>query len=212
MAEMKKPARFLEEITRCSWRREAEAAASRFVRTASERDVDVTYAVVPSPFGPLLVAGTSRGLVRLGYPHEKIDRVLQEIAARVSPRILEAPDRLDAVRREIDEYFEGRRRHFDLPIDWALTHAFGREVLRATARIPFGEVATYREVAERAGRPRAIRAAGNALASNPIPIVVPCHRVLRSDGTLGGYTGGLDRKRYLLRLEGGLERVAPGGR
>jgi methylated-DNA-[protein]-cysteine S-methyltransferase len=120
----------------------------------------------------------------------------------VSPRVLEAPARLDGVRRQLDDYFEGRRREFDLPIDWALTAGFTRKVLQATARIPFGAVSSYREVATEAGSPRAVRAAGNALGHNPIPIVVPCHRVLRTGGNLGGYTGGLEKKETLLRLEG----------
>jgi methylated-DNA-[protein]-cysteine S-methyltransferase len=117
--------------------------------------------------------------------------------------VLKAPARLDEARRELDEYFEGERHEFDLPIDWSLTReGFGRRVLQATARIPFGEVSTYRGVATEAGSPRAVRAAGNALGANPLPVVVPCHRVLRTGGGLGGYTGGLDKKEHLLRLEG----------
>jgi methylated-DNA-[protein]-cysteine S-methyltransferase len=120
--------------------------------------------------------------------------------------VLEAPARLDEVRRELEEYFEGRRDHFDVDIDWSLTTGpFTRKVLQATARIPFGEVSTYSRIAAKAGSPRGARAAGNALGSNPIPIVVPCHRVLHGDGGLGGYTGGLDRKVLLLTLEGVLE-------
>jgi methylated-DNA-[protein]-cysteine S-methyltransferase len=119
--------------------------------------------------------------------------------------VLEAPSRLDAVRRELDEYFSGRRLEFDLPIDWSLTAGFTQRVLRATARIPYGSVSTYREMASAAGNARAVRAAGNALGANPIPIVVPCHRILRTGGALGGYGGGLPRKEFLLRLEGALE-------
>ena len=118
--------------------------------------------------------------------------------------MLEAPARLDPVRRELDEYFEGRRTSFDVPIDWSLTRGFTRGVLQATARIPFGEVGTYASVAGEAGSPRAVRAAGNALGANPMPVVVPCHRVLRTGGALGGYTGGIERKEFLLRLEGRL--------
>jgi methylated-DNA-[protein]-cysteine S-methyltransferase len=135
---------------------------------------------------------------------EPLDEQLDELAVRISPRILRAPARTDAVRRQLDAYFEGRRRAFELPIDWRLVRGFAGDVLRATARIPFGQVSSYREIAVEAGSPRAYRAAGNALGSNPIPIVVPCHRVLHAGGGLGGYTGGLDRKRFLLRLEGAL--------
>ena len=122
--------------------------------------------------------------------------------ARSDQDALEAPARLDDARRELDEYFDGQRTGFDLPIDWALTRGFTSKVLRATARIGFGETSTYAEVAQRAGSPRAVRAAGNALGANPLPVVVPCHRVLRTGGALGGYTGGLERKEFLLRLEG----------
>lgn len=174
-------------------------------RAAREGLLDVAYARVDSPLGPLTVAATPRGLVRLAYPDE--EGVLEELALRLSPRVLEAPGRLDQVRRELEEYFEARRHRFEVPIDWELTVGFGRRVLRATARIPFGSVATYREVAAKAGNRRATRAAGNALGRNPVPIVVPCHRVVRTGGGLGGYTGGLDRKAALLRLEGVLDDV-----
>ncbi len=187
------------------------ASAGLVERARQERLVDVAYASVDSPLGPLLVAATPAGLVRLSYSDQGGDRVLQELAGRVSPRVVEAPGALDEVRRELDEYFAGRRRGFAVDVDLALAEGFTRRVLRATSRIPFGSVATYRQVAGRAGNPRASRAAGNALGSNPIPIVVPCHRVVHSGGGLGGYTGGLERKRYLLALEGALER-APSGR
>jgi methylated-DNA-[protein]-cysteine S-methyltransferase len=150
---------------------------------------------------------TRRGLLRLAYPANDFDTVLEDMAARVSPRIMEAPARLDGARRELDEYFEGRRRRFDLPLDWQLIHGFGVAVLRQTSRIPYGQVSTYRDVATRAGSPLAARAAGNALGANPIPIIIPCHRVLHSGGGLGGYTGGLDKKELLLKLEGSM----PGG-
>jgi methylated-DNA-[protein]-cysteine S-methyltransferase len=169
-------------------------------RAAAEGLLDVAYATVDSPLGPLLVAATPRGLVRLSYGAE--GQVLEDLAGRVSPRILEAPARLDEVRRELDEYFDGHRSEFDLPIDWSLTRGFTGKVLRATAQIDFGKTSTYAEVAGRAGSPRAVRAAGNALGANPIPVVVPCHRVLRTGGALGGYTGGVERKEFLLRLEG----------
>jgi methylated-DNA-[protein]-cysteine S-methyltransferase len=171
-------------------------------RAAEEGLLDVAYAVHDSPLGRLTVMVTPRGLVRLSYPGEGVEAQLEELAERVSPRILEAPERTDAVRRQLEDYFSGRRTSFEVPIDWRLVRGFAGDVLRATARIPFGAVSSYREVAAEAGSPNAYRAAGNALGSNPVPIVVPCHRVLHAGGGLGGYTGGLDRKRYLLRLEG----------
>ena len=174
-------------------------------RAADDGLLDVAHSTYDSPVGALTVVVTPRGLVRLSYPGEGIAAVLDELADRVSPRILEAPERTDAVRRQLDDYFDGSRHAFDVPIDWRLVRGFAGDVLRATARIPFGSVSSYREVATEAGSPNAYRAAGNALGSNPIPIVVPCHRVLHADGGLGGYTGGLDRKRFLLRLEGILE-------
>ena len=175
----------------------------RFVERATDDGLlDVAYATVDSPFGPLLVALTPSGLVRLAYPDERHDAVLDDLAARLSPRVLEAPARLAGVRRDLDEYFAGRRRGFRTPIDWSLTSGFGRKVLRATFDIPFGGVSTYREIAAAAGSPNGSRAAGNALGNNPIPIVVPCHRVLRTGGGLGGYTGGVDRKERLLHIEG----------
>ena len=171
-------------------------------RAAVEGLLDVAYATVDSPLGPLMVASTPRGVLRVSYSQFRDDEaVLSELARRVSPRVLEAPARLDGVRRELDEYFEGRRTDFDLPIDWALTRGFTTEVLRATAAVGFGHTTTYAEVADAAGSPRAVRAAGNSLGSNPMPIVVPCHRVLGSDGSLTGYAGGLERKRALLDLE-----------
>jgi methylated-DNA-[protein]-cysteine S-methyltransferase len=178
-------------------------------RAASDGVLDVGYGFADSPLGPLTVIVTGRGLVRLSYAHESVDEQLDDIATRISPRILASPERTDAVRRQLDEYFAGDRRRFDVPIDWRLVQGFSGNVLRATARIPFGAVSSYREVAAEAGSPNAYRAAGNALGSNPIPIVVPCHRVLHSGGGLGGYTGGLERKEYLLRLEGVLEGNDP---
>jgi methylated-DNA-[protein]-cysteine S-methyltransferase len=172
-------------------------------RAAEEGLLDVAYTSVDSPLGPLVVAATPKGLVRVSYTEFRgEDEVLEDLARRVSPRVLEAPARLDGVRRELDEYFEGHREEFETPIDWSYLAGFTREVLRATARIGFGEVSTYAGVAEAAGSPRAVRAAGNALGANPMPVVVPCHRVLRTGGSLGGYTGGLERKEFLLRLEG----------
>ncbi|MDQ3689564.1 MAG: methylated-DNA--[protein]-cysteine S-methyltransferase [Chloroflexota bacterium] len=171
-------------------------------RAAEDGLLDVAYSAYDSPLGPLTVAVTAHGLLRLSYADDAADAQLEEIADRVSPRILLDPVRTDAVRRQLDEYFDGTRHGFDLPIDWRLVRGFAGDVLRATAGIRFGAVSTYRQIATDAGSPNAYRAAGNALGSNPIPIVVPCHRVLHADGGLGGYTGGLDRKRFLLRLEG----------
>jgi methylated-DNA-[protein]-cysteine S-methyltransferase len=174
-------------------------------RAAEEGLVDVAYATVDSPLGGLTVAATPAGLVRVSYDEfRERAAVLEQLAARVSPRVLEAPARLDEIRRELDEYFEGRRTSFGVPIDWSHLAGFTRRVLRRTASIPFGEVSSYAEVAAGAGSPRAVRAAGNALGANPMPVVVPCHRVLRTGGGLGGYTGGTERKEFLLRLEGAL--------
>jgi methylated-DNA-[protein]-cysteine S-methyltransferase len=182
----------MNELERlASLRTDASAAMAAFRRRAADEDLlDVAYAELDSPLGPLTVFVTSA------------DDEVGDVAARLSPRMLADPERTDDVRRELDDYFAGRRQSFDLPLDWSLVRGFAGDVLQATARIPFGSVSTYRDVASEAGSPRAYRAAGNALGSNPIPIVVPCHRVLHSGGGLGGYTGGLDRKRFLLRLEG----------
>jgi methylated-DNA-[protein]-cysteine S-methyltransferase len=180
--------------------------AARFATAAAEEGLlDVAFAQADSPFGRISLAATPRGLVKVGLPNEDLDQFLARLAERISPRVLEAPARLDAARRELDLYFEGRLRKFDLPLDWQLSHGFRRKVLRQTARIPYGRTRSYKEMAERAGSPRAVRAAGSALGSNPIPIVVPCHRVLRSGGALGGYGGGLELKQALLKLEGALE-------
>ncbi len=178
----------------------------------SARLLDIAYATLDTPAGRLLLAATRRGLVRIAYiDHDsELEQTLERLAATVSPRILLAPARLDQPRRELDQYFAGDRRRFELALDWRLTRGFGRRVLRATAGIPFGAVSTYRQVAERAGSPRGSRAAGNALGANPLPIIVPCHRVLHSTGGLGGYTGGLGRKRLLLELERGQQSLDTG--
>jgi methylated-DNA-[protein]-cysteine S-methyltransferase len=174
-------------------------------RAAADGLLDVAYAAVDSPLGPLVVAATPRGLVRVAYTEPgSRDEVLEDLAARVSPRVLEVPARFDEPRRELDEYFAGRRTEFDLPIDWSVLRGFTLKVLRATADIDFGELRSYSDVASAAGSPRAVRAAGNALGANPMPVVVPCHRVVRTGGALGGYTGGVERKEFLLRLEGTL--------
>jgi methylated-DNA-[protein]-cysteine S-methyltransferase len=188
-------------------RADARAAAERLsLSAAAQGAADIAYAPMDTPVGPLLLAATADGLVRLAYVNGGQDPVLEDLARRVSPRIVAAPARLDGARRELEEYFGGRRRRFELPIDWRLASPFARRVLSFTAAIPYGRVSSYAEVAAAAGSPRGSRAAGNALGANPLPIVVPCHRVLRTGGGLGGYTGGLERKRWLLGLEG-----APGG-
>jgi methylated-DNA-[protein]-cysteine S-methyltransferase len=180
----------------------AALSAAVAERAAGAGILDLAYARVDSPLGELLAVSTPDGLVHLGYPNRPLDDQLATLAARISPRIVESPRRLDEVRRELDEYFAGSRRSFELTLDWQLTAGFVQRVLRETARIPFGETRTYGEMAASAGSPQAFRAAGSALGANPIPIVVPCHRVLRSGGGLGGYGGGLEVKRELLELEG----------
>jgi methylated-DNA-[protein]-cysteine S-methyltransferase len=182
-----------------------DAASARLTeRAGGEGLLDVAYATADTPVGPLLVATTPRGLVRAAYPRERPDDVLAELARDVSPRVLESPRELDPVRRELDEYFEGRRHSFDLALDWRLSHGFRCEALKALVGIRYGDTITYSELAQRAGSPRAHRAAGSACGSNPIPIVVPCHRVVRAGGGLGGYGGGVEVKEYLLELEGAL--------
>jgi methylated-DNA-[protein]-cysteine S-methyltransferase len=181
----------------------AEAAARFAERAAAEGAARVAYARVETPFGPATVAATRSGIVAVGLPNRRLDEFLAELSVGVSPRLVEAPGRLDEARRQLEEYFEGQRRSFTLPLDWKLVPGgFYRRVLRATARLPFGATATYGEIAARAGNPRAHRAAGTALGSNPIPILVPCHRIVRAGGDPGNYGGGPEMKRWLLRLEG----------
>jgi methylated-DNA-[protein]-cysteine S-methyltransferase len=170
-------------------------------RAAAEGLLDVAYATADSPFGPLLLAKTPQGLVRIGLPNEDFEPMLADLAGRISPRVLEAPARLDEERRELDDYFAGRRHGFELPIDWQLSHGFHLRARQGIAAIPYGETRTYTDLARGAGNERAVRAAGSACSRNPIPLVVPCHRVLRSDGSLGGYAGGLEMKERLLEME-----------
>lgn len=170
---------------------------------AAQRDglLDLAYRTVDSPVGSLLLAATERGLVRVAYAREDHDAVLQHLADKVSPRILHAPARLDAAARELDEYFSRHRRTFDLPLDWQLSAGFRSTVLHHLPEIGYGQTASYAAVAALAGSPRAVRAVGTACATNPLPVVVPCHRVVRSDGAMGGYLGGVEAKRLLLDLE-----------
>jgi methylated-DNA-[protein]-cysteine S-methyltransferase len=178
------------------------ALHTRLALAAQDEGVlDVAYRIVDSPVGPLLIAATERGLVRVAYASEGHDAVLQTLADRVSPRILYAPERLDTTACELDEYFSGRRREFDLALDWRLSAGFRSTVLHRLPDIAYGHTASYAAVATLAGNPKAVRAVGSACSTNPLPVVVPCHRVVRSDGAMGGYLGGVEAKRVLLALE-----------
>ena len=180
----------------------ADLVDAALARADADGLVDVAWAVEDTPIGPLTLAATPRGLVRVGFGGE--DDMLDELASAVSPRVVHLPGRLDAPRRQLDEYFAGRRRHFDVALDRQLSHGYRRAVLEALSEVPYGQTVSYRDLAERTGNPKASRAVGSAMATNPIPIVVPCHRVLRTGGALGGYGGGLDVKVWLLRFEGAL--------
>lgn len=162
---------------------------------------DVVYRTVDSPVGTLLLAATDQGMVRVAFDREGIDVVLDDLARDLSPRILRAPARLDTAARELDEYFEGRRRAFDLPLDLRLSHGFRRTVLGRLTQIGYGTTASYGQVADAAGNPGAARAVGSACRTNPLPLLVPCHRVVRSDGSIGQYLGGVEAKQLLLRME-----------
>ena len=175
--------------------RELEASAQR------DGVLDIAYRTIDTPVGPLLLAATERGLIRVAYEREDHDKVLELLAAKVSPRILRSPDRLDEAAFEIDQYFSGERRDFDLALDLSLSHGFRQAVQRYLPQIAYGHTQSYADVARFVGNPKAIRAVGTACATNPLPIVIPCHRVIRTDGTLGGYAGGLDAKTLLLQLE-----------
>ena len=178
------------------------ALHTRLAALADEHGlVDVAYRTIDTPVGPLLLAATETGLVRVAFEREDFDTVLESLAQKISPRVLEAPRRLDAVAAEIDEYFAGRRHVFDVPLDYAMSSGFRQIVQRYLPRIGYGRTQSYKEVAELVGNPKAVRAVGTACATNPLPVVVPCHRVLRTDGSLGGYIGGLDAKTTLLTLE-----------
>lgn len=187
---------------------EADAAAMARLRERlleeATRDglLDVAYRTLDSPVGPLLLAATPEGLVRVAFTAEGHDAVLVKLAERVSPRVLHAPRRLDGAARELDEYFARRRREFEVALDLRLARGFRRVVLDRLQDIAYGATASYADVAAAAGSPKAVRAVGTACATNPLPLVVPCHRVVRSDGSLGNYGGGVDAKRALLSLEG----------
>lgn len=180
----------------------ATVRARLAARAAVEGLIDVAFEDHDTPLGRVRVNATPAGVVRVALPVEDADGVLEQLAESVSVRILRASTPVVmAARHELDEYFDGQRRGFDVPLDWRLTKAFRREVLRATAQIPYGTTSTYRKVATLAGRPNAVRAAGSAVATNPLPILIPCHRVLRTDGSIGQYRGGAAAKAQLLDLE-----------
>lgn len=176
---------------------------SRLELAATELgSIDIAYTTIDSPIGALLLAATDHGLVRVAFDREGHDRVLESLATRISPRILRAPARLDLAHRQLDEYFGRRRTRFEIMLDRRLSHGFRGDVQRFLPDIAYGNTQTYAEVAVHVGHPGAVRAVGSACATNPLPVVVPCHRVLRSDGGLGGYLGGVDAKTQLLELEG----------
>jgi methylated-DNA-[protein]-cysteine S-methyltransferase len=179
-------------------------------RAETDGLIDVAYASVDSPYGRLLLARTERGVVKLALPSHRgdaisDDEILGELADKVSPRILEAPARLDDARRQLDSYFEGKLQRFEVPVDWRLSRGFTSRALHAVARIPYGKTRTYTQVAKSAGNVRAVRAAGTACGHNPVPLIVPCHRVIQSGGGIGNYGGGPEMKRSLLTLEGAIE-------
>ncbi len=211
-----KSANHANQLKRMAGRARAEERsrllAGALADAASERGLlDVAIGTVDSPIGWLLVAVTERGLSRVAFEDEDRDAVLRELARGLSPRILESARATQEVRRELDEFFASRRRRFDLAVDLRLVGRFARLTLAATSRIPFGARRTYRQLAEEIGSPRAARAVGNALGSNPIPIVIPCHRVVRTGGALGGYAGGPGRKAALLAFEGWLPETVREG-
>jgi methylated-DNA-[protein]-cysteine S-methyltransferase len=184
-----------------------KALDRRFREAATEAGlVDVSFDVADTQIGPLLLAVTERGLCRISFDPEP-DRETETLARTFGVRVLRAPRELDLVRRELEEYFEGRRRDFDLPLDLRGREGFSRDILERLAKVPYGEVTTYKSLAVEAGNPRAARAVGTIMNRNPIPIVLPCHRVVGSNGSLVGYGGGLERKRLLLDLEAGTPRL-----
>ena len=194
----------IRDLTRSTDARPGQLAGLHArLAAAAQRDgiLDVAYRVIDTPVGSLLVAATETGLVRVAYASENHDAVLQSLADRISPRILAAPSRLDHVARELEEYFGGHRQRFDVPLDWRLSAGFRSTVLHHLPEIGYGHTASYAAVARLAGNPKAVRAVGSACATNPLPVIVPCHRVVRSDGGVGGYLGGAEAKSILLTLE-----------
>ncbi|GAB3409867.1 methylated-DNA--[protein]-cysteine S-methyltransferase [Schumannella luteola] len=184
------------------------ALHARLERAAADEGLDeIAYREIDSPYGSLLLAATAAGLVRVAFALEDHDRVLATLAEKIGPRILRSPARTDAVARQLDEYFAGRRQRFELPLDLRLTAGFRRSVVEHLPHIPFGRTESYAEVATATGSPKAVRAVGTACATNPLPIVVPCHRVVRTDGTIGQYLGGTDAKLALLEFEGARPRA-----
>lgn len=181
---------------------ELERLHQRLAMEASTAGLlEIAYRVLDSPIGPLLIAATELGVVRVAFAGEDHQAVLQNLSDRISPRILRAPGRLDAVATQLDEYFRGQRRIFTLALDWQLSAGFRAEVLHQLPGIDYGHTASYAAVARLAGNPKAVRAVGSACATNPLPVIVPCHRVVRTDGGIGGYLGGVEAKRLLLALE-----------
>jgi methylated-DNA-[protein]-cysteine S-methyltransferase len=185
------------------------AMSGLIARAEGDGLIDVAYAIVDSPYGKLLLARTERGVVKLALPSHRgdvvsDDEVLEELAGKVSPRVLEAPARLDDARRQLDAYFEGRLHRFEVPVDWRLSRGFTNRALHAVARIPYGKTRSYAQIAKAAGNERAFRAAGTACGHNPVPLIVPCHRVIQSGGGIGNYGGGPEMKRSLLAHEGAL--------
>ncbi len=186
-------AEMTEKLEQLHRRLESEAAAAGLV--------DVAYRTIDSPLGELLLAATPAGLIRVAFANENHELVLEQLAAKVSPRVLRSPGKLDPAARELDEYFARRRKTFDLALDLSLSRGFRQLVQRHLPEIEYGHTRSYKEMAALVGNPNAVRAVGTACARNPLPVVVPCHRVLRSDGSLGGYIGGLAAKSALLELE-----------
>lgn len=193
--------RDLAQITDATTGKLSELRARLAAAAQREGILDIAYRIIDSPVGPLLIAATELGLVRIAYASEDHATVLQNLADKISPRILPSPARLDTAARQLDEYFAGDRREFDLPLDWRLSAGFRSTVLHHLPEIAYGHTASYAAVAKLAGNPRAVRAVGSACATNPLPVVVPCHRVVRSDGAMGAYLGGVEAKRILLTLE-----------
>lgn len=202
MATMEPEAQLLLRSVPAAGEQVMQRLHARLAATAEARGLlEVAYRTVDTPVGTLLLAATTQGLVRVAYPSQDHDAALAQLAALVSPRILHAPARLDGVARQLEEYFSGQRRVFGVPVDLRLAKGFRRSVLTHLQQIPYGRTESYAQVAAATGSPRAVRAAGTACATNPVPIVVPCHRVVRSDGTAGRYAGGEAAKQALLLLE-----------